>query len=945
MNTRHQPRASTAALSRGVLTLVLGMMILGAASLRPAYAQLTEEDIAALREHGEQVGWTFKVGETPATGRTIGELCGMLPFFELPPPPAAMALAGLGALPARFDWRDQGLPTVRNQGGCGSCWAFGTVGAFECALELQSGLSEDLSEQWLVSCNQSGWDCSGGSYAFDYFKLTGGLSDPFGGTGAVLEVNFPYTATDATCDGPYPHDYWIDDWAGLSSPTVEEIKEAIFTYGPVSATVHAGEAEFAAYSGGVFNACVDEVIDHLIVLVGWDDTDSGGVWILRNSWGTGWGEDGGYMRIPYGCSRVGSSIAYIFYSGWVTPPQGLESEGNAFAGFSPLSLDYDLYNADSVAHTWNASTPVPWVDISPDSGVVLPGAATLVTMSLNSQAVALSPGYHTTTAIFSNLTAGVTVERTVGVTVTEGLDVAEVLITDASGNGAIDPDECVELSIVLTNLTAVLIAGPIDGHLVAVPSGATVVDSVAVYASIPAAGVATNPVPFRLQTAASYPCGQPLDLVLKLKPATSALIPLDFEVPTGSLAGPPTRFDNATPLPIADLGTVESSNEVSGIAGPIGDIRVSLFIEHTFDADLRLTLVGPDGTEVQLAAAVGGGDDDFGTSCVDANRTVFDDYAATPITSGTAPFVGNFRPADSLGDAFNGKSGDAVNGTWRLRVTDAVEFDVGTLNCWSLLLLVATCEDGGGPCTNIPQVCVSPASLAFPDQALGLGSSTQTVTIANCGTANLVLGDLEVIGPDVGEFALVAPVACAGQTLPPGNACDVEIVFTATSLGPKTATLQFTSNAPDSPHAVELTGNAFEALFVTSPSLLDFGDQLIGVGGVPLTVVIENIGTRLLNIIDVQITGDDFADFSIVGNACSGVPLAPVGACGIQVRFTPGALGLRTAVLEITGDDGNPPQQVLLQGNGVVGVPELIATPSSLIFGDQAVTTTSAVTS
>ena len=227
-------------------------------------------------------------------------------------------------LPSRFDWRDYVvLPPVRNQGSCGSCWAFSTLGALECIIKVKDGIDVDLSEQWLVSCNQEGWGCAGGWFAHDYLKWK---TDPCGGTGPVMELNFPYVAWDAPCNCPYMHmqAYLIDDWGYISGGT-SAIKQAILEYGPVSVVV--ASSGFSGYSGGVYGNCSADVVDHGVVLVGWDDNQGdNGVWFMRNSWGAAWGEDGGYMRIPYGCSHVADVAVYTDYAG-ATP-------------FEWLTLDY-----------------------------------------------------------------------------------------------------------------------------------------------------------------------------------------------------------------------------------------------------------------------------------------------------------------------------------------------------------------------------------------------------------------------------------------------------------------------------------------------------------------------------------------------------------------------------------------------------------------------------
>jgi len=274
----------------------------------------SSEDIAALQKQGELEGWTFTVGENSATQYSIDHLCGFVVPENWEDGAHFEFFTQMGGLPDYFNWYDLGGCTpIKNQGNCGSCWAFGTVGPLESAILLSGGGEVDLSEQWLVSCNSDGWGCNGGWWAHDYHQWK---TDPCGDTGAVLESEFPYVAYNAPCNCPYPHDYLIDDWAFVGSehgiPSVSAIKQAIYDHGPISVAVRADSA-FQSYNGGIFNEHSSGDVNHAVVLVGWDDNQgSDGIWFLRNSWGEGWGEDG-YMRIEYGCSSVGYSACYIEY--------------------------------------------------------------------------------------------------------------------------------------------------------------------------------------------------------------------------------------------------------------------------------------------------------------------------------------------------------------------------------------------------------------------------------------------------------------------------------------------------------------------------------------------------------------------------------------------------------------------------------------------------------
>jgi len=251
----------------------------------------------------------------------------------------SMSLSGEGMetmdLPARFDWREQGVvPPIRDQGPCGGCWAFAAVGVMESAIQINTGESVELSEQYLISCNlaQKNAMCGNVKYscaiggcedAHDYHASeTGQYQDQ---PGAVFEESFPYEARDAACPGSLAHPYRITNWlfvGGTSSPSVEQIKQAIYTYGPVTTRVCA-LGGFGSYSGGVYMEDWD-CYDHAVILVGWDDSSQS--WILRNSWGPGWGLDG-YMYIRWGVSNVGQYVTYVTFNPPPPAPTALQPQG------------------------------------------------------------------------------------------------------------------------------------------------------------------------------------------------------------------------------------------------------------------------------------------------------------------------------------------------------------------------------------------------------------------------------------------------------------------------------------------------------------------------------------------------------------------------------------------------------------------------------------------
>lgn len=280
-------------------------------------------DIDALQRQGKLEGWTFDVSNNPATEYDLADLTGVVEpknwrqdsRFDEGNSDQRLVL------PTTYDWRNidgENLCTpIRNQGGCGSCWAFAVMGSMESNIRIHDGVATDLSEQWLVSCCGLG-GCSGEwpGEAANYLLESGAYVDECGDYGATYESEFPYVASDVPCGCPYTHPYTISDWAFIGpqwgTPTTDQLKNAIMEHGPIIVCVTVNDA-FQAYDGGVFNASDTSPINHAVVLVGWDDSQGeNGVWFMRNSWNTWWGE-AGYMRIEYGCSNIGYGALYLDY--------------------------------------------------------------------------------------------------------------------------------------------------------------------------------------------------------------------------------------------------------------------------------------------------------------------------------------------------------------------------------------------------------------------------------------------------------------------------------------------------------------------------------------------------------------------------------------------------------------------------------------------------------
>lgn len=202
----------------------------------------------------------------------------------------------LGATPATKDWRTSGCVTpVKDQGSCGSCWTFATTETVETAYCQATGTLLTLSEQQLVDCCTAYNGCNGGNYpkAWDYVNENGQMT----------EGDYPYTGVEGTCQ--YNSSKAQATITKVSNKTYtsignyiignygspEEIMEAI-AIRPAAIAVNASGLRFQTYETGVLNNCTNTSMNHAIAMDGYDSTASVPYYQVRNSWGTGWGDQG-----------------------------------------------------------------------------------------------------------------------------------------------------------------------------------------------------------------------------------------------------------------------------------------------------------------------------------------------------------------------------------------------------------------------------------------------------------------------------------------------------------------------------------------------------------------------------------------------------------------------------------------------------------------------------
>ncbi|XP_017278361.1 procathepsin L-like [Kryptolebias marmoratus] len=199
------------------------------------------------------------------------------------------------SIPESVDWRERGLVgPVRNQGSCGSCWAFSSLGALEGQMKKKTGVLITLSPQNLVDCSipDRNFGCNGGFITKSYSYI-------IRNRGVDSESFYPYEHQNGKCrysdkgKAAYCSDLHI-----LPQGDEAALQAAVASVGPIAVAVNAMLSSFQLYKGGLYNVpdCNPVLINHAVLVVGYGTDGGQDYWLVKNSWGTDWGE-GGFIRM------------------------------------------------------------------------------------------------------------------------------------------------------------------------------------------------------------------------------------------------------------------------------------------------------------------------------------------------------------------------------------------------------------------------------------------------------------------------------------------------------------------------------------------------------------------------------------------------------------------------------------------------------------------------
>jgi hypothetical protein len=218
-------------------------------------------------------------------------------------------------------------------------------------------------------------------------------------------------------------------------------------------------------------------------------------------------------------------------------------------------------------------------------------------------------------------------------------------------------------------------------------------------------------------------------------------------------------------------------------------------------------------------------------------------------------------------------------------------------------------------------ISFTPTSQTFPSTTVGVTTAAQTTRLTNTSSAgnNVVISSVTLTGTNPGDFAVSNNCVSGPPGLVSGQFCNINVTFTPTASGTRTATVSVAGTMTVSPQTYPVTGTGVSAVPIASltPSTIIFGAQKVSTTSVAAQATLTNTGTGTLSVSSIATTGD-FAVASTVpsGGLCGGT-LAPNASCIINITFTPTVTGTRPGSLSVTDNAAGSPQQVTLSGTGI----------------------------